>query len=186
MRERRTLCLGFSLQAAGADIDRIGRLWHRQRNHRVERRRSTDTGRFERTGIVHQNALRNGLLIERPIDVKLGGSYARFQPDTTSRVSVEIEFECAAIGKQGLSVELVDNVFQREIAPARTFGFAYEIQHLHDQGLALGGSVRDAVVIDQGRAVNPEGLRFSDEFARRKLLDCLGNLALTSAPIYGH
>jgi UDP-3-O-[3-hydroxymyristoyl] N-acetylglucosamine deacetylase len=141
---------------------------------------------IERAGMQYQAAPSMGIWIERPVEVQLGESYASITPDNTSRISVEIDFESPAIGLQSLSIELVDNVFQREIAPARTFGFAYEIRHLHEQGLALGGSLRNAVLIDDDRVVNAEGLRFEDEFARHKLLDCLGDLALAEAPIYGH
>lgn len=141
---------------------------------------------IERTGVQFQNAPRMGIWIERPVEVKLGESYASITPDNTSRITVEIDFESAAIGSQNVSIELVDNVFRTEIAPARTFGFAYEIRHLHAQGLALGGSLRNAVLIDGDRVVNSEGLRFDDEFARHKLLDCIGDLALAGAPIFGH
>ena len=141
---------------------------------------------IERAGVQYQSAPRMGIWIERPIEMQLGESYASITPDNTSRISVEIDFDSAAIGSQRSSIELVGNVFQREIAPARTFGFAYEIHHLHEQGLALGGSLKNAVLIEDDLVVNPEGLRFEDEFARHKLLDCLGDLALAEAPIFGH
>jgi UDP-3-O-[3-hydroxymyristoyl] N-acetylglucosamine deacetylase len=99
---------------------------------------------------------------------------------------VEIDFESAAIGKQSFSIDLVDNLFETEIAPARTFGFADELEQLRAQGLALGGSMRNAVLVDKDCVMNDEGLRFSDEFARHKILDCCGDLALAEAPIFGH
>ena len=106
-------------------------------------------------------------------------------PSVVPRITVEIEFANAAIGSQCSSVDLIDNVFEAEIAPTRTFGFADELEQLREQGLALGGSVRNAVLLDNDRVVNEEGLRFADEFARHKILDCLGDLALAEAPIFG-
>jgi UDP-3-O-[3-hydroxymyristoyl] N-acetylglucosamine deacetylase len=99
---------------------------------------------------------------------------------------VDIDFPNTAIGSQCVSVEMIDNVFEKEIAPARTFGFANELDQLREQGLALGGSTRNAVLVSDQGVVNEEGLRFSDEFARHKILDCLGDLALAEAPIFGH
>jgi UDP-3-O-[3-hydroxymyristoyl] N-acetylglucosamine deacetylase len=137
-------------------------------------------------GIVGQRLPRYGIVIERPIQVRQGERFAVLKPCVVPRVSVEIEFASNAIGTQCVSIDLVDNLFETEIAPARTFGFAEEVEQLRAQGLALGGSMRNTVLIDEDRVINEEGLRFDDEFARHKILDCYGDLALAEAPIFGH
>jgi len=140
---------------------------------------------INKAGVVSQRLPRFGIWIERPIEVRQGERYAILSPCEVPRITVDIEFANPAIGSQCLSVDMVDNVFETEIAPARTFGFAEELEQLHEQGLALGGSMRNAVLLDDERVVNEEGLRFADEFARHKILDCLGDLALAGAPIFG-
>jgi len=141
---------------------------------------------IKQAGIAPQRVPRFGIWIERRIEVRQGERFAILEPSSVPRVSVEIEFDSAAIGTQCLSVDLIDNVFEDEIAPARTFGFADELAQLRAQGLALGGSTRNAVLIDEHKVVNEDGLRYEDEFARHKILDCIGDLALAEAPIFGH
>jgi UDP-3-O-[3-hydroxymyristoyl] N-acetylglucosamine deacetylase len=141
---------------------------------------------IKQAGVVTQRVPRFGIWIERRIEVRQGERFAILEPSSVPRVSVEIEFDSAAIGTQCLSIDLIDNVFENEIAPARTFGFADELEQLRAQGLALGGSMRNAVLVDEHRVINDDGLRFDDEFARHKILDCIGDLALAEAPIFGH
>ena len=141
---------------------------------------------INQAGIVSQRLPRFGIWIEHPIEVRQGERYAILAPSKVPRITVDIEFANSAIGSQCLSVDLIDNVFTEEIAPARTFGFAGELEQLREQGLALGGSMRNAVLLDGNRVVNEEGLRFVDDFARHKILDCFGDLALAEAPIFGH
>ncbi len=141
---------------------------------------------IKQAGIVSQRVPRYGIWIERPIQVRQGERFATLEPSATPSVTVEIDFESAAIGKQSVSIDLIDNLFETEIAPARTFGFADELKQLRAQGLALGGSMRNAVLVDDDSVMNAEGLRFADEFARHKILDCCGDLALAGAPIFGH
>ena len=140
---------------------------------------------IKKAGVITQRVPRFGIWIERPIEVRQGEHYAILAPSEVPRITVDIEFANAAIGSQYVSVDLIDNVFEAEIAPARTFGFADELEQLHEQGLALGGSIRNAVLVDDHGVTNEEGLRFTDEFARHKILDCLGDLALAEAPIFG-
>jgi len=141
---------------------------------------------IKQAGITAQRLPRFGIWIERRIEVRQGERFAILEPSSVPRVSVEIDFASEAIGTQCMSIDLVDNVFENEIAPARTFGFASELEQLRAQGLALGGSMRNAVLIDEDTVVNEDGLRFDDEFARHKILDCIGDLALAGAPIFGH
>jgi UDP-3-O-[3-hydroxymyristoyl] N-acetylglucosamine deacetylase len=141
---------------------------------------------IKQAGIVGQRLPRHGIWIEHPIQVRQGERFAILEPSATPRVTVEIDFDSAAIGQQSVSIDLIDNLFETEIAPARTFGFADELEQLRSQGLALGGSMRNAVLVDRDQVKNAEGLRFADEFARHKILDCCGDLALAEAPIFGH
>ena len=141
---------------------------------------------IKKGGVISQRLPRFGIWIERQIEVRQGERYAVLSPSSVPQITVEIDFPNTTIGSQCVSVEMIDNVFEKEIAPARTFGFANELDQLREQGLALGGSTRNAVLVSDQGVVNEEGLRFSDEFARHKILDCLGDLALAEAPIFGH
>ncbi|HKJ54152.1 MAG TPA: UDP-3-O-acyl-N-acetylglucosamine deacetylase [Gammaproteobacteria bacterium] len=141
---------------------------------------------IDRASISSQRVPRSAIRIESAIEVRQGERFAVLAPARWPRISVDIEFEHAAIGTQCYSVELQDHIFASEIAPARTFGFASELADLRGQGLALGGSMRNAVLLDDNGVVNHDGLRFVDEFARHKILDCLGDLALAELPIFGH
>ena len=141
---------------------------------------------LKRVGIVSQRLPRFGIWIERPIDVTQGEHYAILVPSATPRISVSIDFANPAIGVQCASMDLYDQVFIDEVASARTFGFAADVEELREQGLALGGSMRNAILLDDRGVINQEGLRYADEFARHKILDCLGDLALAGAPIFGH
>ena len=141
---------------------------------------------IKRAGVASQRVPRYGIFIERPIEVRQGERFATLTPSSIPRITVDIDFESRAIGSQYASIDLIDDRFETCIAPARTFGFAEELEQLRSQGLALGGSMRNAVLVDQDEIVNAEGLRFDDEFARHKILDCCGDLALADAPIFGH
>ena len=141
---------------------------------------------IERAGIVSQRLPRAAIWIESRLEVRQGDRIAVLAPAEWPRISVDIEFEHPAIGAQCYSVELHDRIFASEVAPARTFGFAAQLEELRGQGLALGGSLQNAVLLDDEGVVNREGLRFSNEFARHKILDCLGDMALAEAPIFGH
>jgi UDP-3-O-[3-hydroxymyristoyl] N-acetylglucosamine deacetylase len=90
------------------------------------------------------------------------------------------------IGKQTLSIAVTDEAFSTEICRARTFGFLHEVEYMKRYGLALGGSLDNAVVIDKDHIINTDGLRFPNEFVRHKVLDCLGDFSLLGMPILGH
>jgi len=139
-----------------------------------------------RIGRVRQPAVRRALLIRQPVAVADGDRFALLLPDPRPRITVEIDFPNPVIGRQRYSMELDPAGFLREIAPARTFGFARDLHALRARGLAAGGSLRGAILVDEQRVVNEEGLRFPDEFVRHKLLDCVGDLALLGTPVIGH
>ncbi len=141
---------------------------------------------IEQIGTVAQPQKRNIIWIQRPIEVREGDKYAILMPYNSSRITVEIDFPDSAIRSQTLSVELVNEAFRNDVARARTFGFSQQVACLKKQGLARGGSLNNAILIDGNRIVNEEGLRYNDEFVRHKILDCLGDLALAGVPIMGH
>jgi UDP-3-O-[3-hydroxymyristoyl] N-acetylglucosamine deacetylase len=101
------------------------------------------------------------------------------------RLDVEIDFKSEAIGRQRKILDLDPAGFRRELAGARTFGFLADVKRLIAAGFALGASLENSVGIDDDRVVNPEGLRYSDEFVRHKMLDAVGDLALAGAPLIG-
>nr|MDQ2694436.1 UDP-3-O-acyl-N-acetylglucosamine deacetylase [Pseudomonadota bacterium] len=141
---------------------------------------------IEQAGSVCQAARRRVIRVHKPVQVRNGDKYALLLPADSTRFTVEIDFPNPVVGFQSYDLELTGGRFQRDIAAARTFGFLPEIEALRRQGLARGGSTDNAIVIDGGRVLNPEGLRFADEFVRHKILDCIGDLYLAGAPILGH
>jgi len=141
---------------------------------------------IENVGKLIQNSPRRAIWIRKPIAVHKGDKYAILVPDNRSRITVEIDFPGTLIGRQKKSIDLVNGSFARELAAARTFGFANDVESMLESGLALGGSLRNAILVDNDRVINPEGLRFADEFVRHKMLDCLGDLSLVGMPIFGH
>ena len=142
---------------------------------------------IQQAGIRSQARTRRRIVIRRPIEVRDGNRYVRVMPSREFKLSVEIDYAHPAIGRQAIeSLVLTPEVFAREIAPARTFGFLKDTQRLRALGFARGGSLANAVVLDETRVLNPEGLRFRDEFARHKVLDLVGDLALLGVPLQGH
>ena len=99
------------------------------------------------------------------------------------RVEAEIDFDHPLIGRQALSLDIEPNTFRREIARARTFGFMRDVAKLWGAGYALGASFENTLVVSEDRVLNPEGLRFADEFVRHKVLDAVGDLALAGQPL---
>jgi UDP-3-O-[3-hydroxymyristoyl] N-acetylglucosamine deacetylase len=140
-------------------------------------------------GSVEQETPRTVLHVNRPVCVSDGDAFAEFRPATPGRsglhVAMSIEFSAAAIGRQALTLDLTPDSFRRELARARTFTLVQEIDRMRAAGFARGGSLDNAVVVDQARVLNPAGLRMPDEFARHKVLDAVGDLALAGAPLFG-
>jgi UDP-3-O-[3-hydroxymyristoyl] N-acetylglucosamine deacetylase len=140
-------------------------------------------------GSVEQDAPRSAIEIRRPVRVEDGDAFAELRPIAPGAawldMAISIDFTAAAIGRQALSLRLTPAGFRQELSRARTFALAEEIDQLRAAGLAQGGSLDNAVVVDQARVLNPTGLRMPDEFARHKLLDAVGDLALAGAPLIG-
>lgn len=139
----------------------------------------------EAGGTVAQRRPKKFLVVRRPVTVGDGDKWARLEPATCFRLKATIEFNHPLVNRQSYEMSLSDTGFVRHIARARTFGFAKDVEAMHRAGLARGGSLDNAVVIDDYSVRNPDGLRFPDEFVRHKLLDAIGDLALLGAPIIG-
>jgi UDP-3-O-[3-hydroxymyristoyl] N-acetylglucosamine deacetylase len=144
---------------------------------------------LECAGITEQTVPRTLIEIRRAVRVSDGDAFAELRPGTTAQPGLEmalsIDFAAAAIGRQAMSLRITPDSFRSELARARTFTLAEEVAQLRAAGLAQGGSLDNAVVVDQARVLNPGGLRMRDEFARHKLLDAVGDLALAGAPLSG-
>jgi UDP-3-O-[3-hydroxymyristoyl] N-acetylglucosamine deacetylase len=141
---------------------------------------------IEGVGLVTQAAARRVVKVRRPVRVEKGQSFVELAPaEKGLRLDVEIDFPHAAIGRQRRVCELTPASFRREIAPARTFGFMRDVEALWKAGFALGASLENTVAVGEDGVVNPEGLRFADEFARHKLLDAIGDLALAGHALVG-
>lgn len=137
-------------------------------------------------GIVELDAPRFVMWLHQVVEVRDGDKLALLLPGPHSRITVSIDFGDQVVGAQTFTFEMPRDLFDDELAGARTFGFRDQVEALRARGLALGGSQRNAIVIDANGVANPEGLRFADEFARHKVLDCIGDLSLAGVPIMGH
>lgn len=137
-------------------------------------------------GIVEQRSPRRYLLVKRPVEVREGDKLARLAPARRFSVDYTIDFKHPLITDQTRQVELSERSFSKEISRARTFGFKRDVERLHACGLARGGSLENAVVVDDFNILNPEGLRYPDEFVRHKILDAIGDLSLVGMPVIGH
>lgn len=140
---------------------------------------------IDHVGLRAHAAPRRAIQVLKPVIVETEGRRASFLPAIRSVIEVEINFEHQTVGRQSCVFDVTPGVFSRDIAAARTFGFKRDYDALLAAGLAKGGSMDNAVVLDEDGVVNPDGLRFDDEFARHKALDALGDLYLAGAPIIG-
>ncbi len=136
-------------------------------------------------GVAAQPAARRVIRILKPVTVAMNGAEAALSPADVFSVDMAIDFQSRAIAKQSLSLGVVNGAFARELAKARTFGFLHEVEAMRAAGLARGGSLENAVVVDGDKIINEEGLRFDDEFVRHKALDAIGDLYLAGAQIVG-
>lgn len=141
---------------------------------------------FDQAGIGQQAVKRRYIRIVKPVRIDNGASWAEFHPYDGTRFEVEIDFESPVIGRQFYAADITPELFRRDISRARTFGFMKDVERLWAAGYALGSSLENTVVIgDDGRVVNMEGLRYSNEFVRHKMLDAMGDLALAGARFIG-
>ncbi|MEH6694593.1 MAG: UDP-3-O-acyl-N-acetylglucosamine deacetylase [Hyphomonas sp.] len=138
-------------------------------------------------GLKKQSAARRRIRILERIEIIDGPKRATLSPsdDSILTLRARIEYDDSVIGIQQMALRLAPGMFARDLAFARTYGFARDVEMLRANGLARGGSLDNAVVLDDGAVMNPEGLRAEDEFVRHKMLDAVGDLMLAGAPIAG-
>src|SRR3989442_10040358 len=141
---------------------------------------------IERAGVRHYRRKRRYLRIRRPVSVQDGGKRITILPDDAFRLTCEILFDHALVGRQMIEMEVTPAWYAAEIAPARTFGFEYELDQMRNMGLIRGASLDNAVCFTRAGVMNPGGLRFADECCRHKALDLIGDLALIGKPLLGH
>ncbi len=139
-----------------------------------------------KVGLADQDEPRKYAYVTKPIYFGDDDKYAFVQPYNGLRITCTIEFPHAKIGRQTMDVDVNMHTFKNDISGARTFGFLKDVEFLHSKGLALGGSLQNAIVLDHDNVMNPEGLRFADEFVRHKVLDALGDLTTLGVPLLGH
>jgi len=144
------------------------------------------TQMIKTAGVREQDAPRIYFAIKEPIELKEDEKSVGVYPSSTFQITYTIEYDHPLIQRQSCSLEITDQVFEREISKARTFGFLHELEYMKSYGLARGGSLDNAVVIDKHDIVNSDGLRYQDEFVRHKMLDCIGDFSLLGMPILGH
>ena len=142
---------------------------------------------LQSAGIEEQDALKKYVRITRPIEVHDGDKWVRFTPHNGFRIEFTIDFDHPVFdkGAQKVVVDFDHTAYTKEVARARTFGFMHEVEALRNHGLALGGSLDNAIVMDEFRVLNTDGLRYEDEFAKHKVLDAIGDLYLLGHPIIG-
>lgn len=138
-------------------------------------------------GVIEQAAPKQFIRIVEPVEVRDGDKWARLEPHFGFRMVFEIEFGHPAIDATGQRVEIdfADTSYTSEIARARTFGFTHEVEYLRAHGLARGGSLGNAIVMDESKVLNADGLRYTDEFVKHKALDAIGDLYLIGHQILG-
>ena len=142
---------------------------------------------LQSAGIEEQNAHKRFIRIRKKVEVHDSGKWARFEPYDGYRINLEIDFDHPVFRHQSqkASLEFSTTAFLKEISRARTFGFMRDIEYLRSNALTLGGSLDNAIVLDDYRVLNEDGLRFKDEFVRHKILDALGDLHLLGGGVIG-
>ena len=144
------------------------------------------TSLIKSAGIQHQDAPRYFFVVKEPIEIEKDEKMVGIYPCSSYKITCTIEYDHPLIKTQSYSVDVSDDVFEREISRARTFGFVHEYEYLKQHGLARGVSLENVVAIGSEDVVNEGGLRYEDEFVRHKILDCIGDFSLLGMPILGH
>ncbi|CBW73846.1 UDP-3-O-[3-hydroxymyristoyl] N-acetylglucosamine deacetylase (EC 3.5.1.-) [Mycetohabitans rhizoxinica HKI 454] len=140
---------------------------------------------IQSAGIDEQAAAKQFIKVTRPVEVRDADKFARLEPYFGFKLKFTIDFRHPAVDKTGqeLEVDFADTSYVREIARARTFGFAHEVEMMRELGLARGGSMDNAIVLDEYRVLNNDGLRYGDEFVKHKMLDAIGDLYVVGYPL---
>ncbi len=142
---------------------------------------------LQSAGIVEQSAAKKFIRIKKTVEVRQSDKWVRFEPYNGYKLTFTINFSHPVFAdtKQHVTIELDENSYIRDISRARTFGFMQDVENMRAQGLALGGSLDNAIVMDDYRVLNADGLRFEDEFVKHKVLDAIGDLYLLGHPVIG-
>lgn len=140
---------------------------------------------LQQAGIVEQSAMKKFIRIKKPVEYREGDKWVRFDPYFGFKLDFTIEFDHPAVEHTGqrVSIDFADNSYIKEISRARTFGFMHEVEALRSMGLARGGSLDNAIVLDEYRVLNSDGLRYDDEFVKHKMLDAIGDLYVLGHPL---
>ncbi|HKU69532.1 MAG TPA: UDP-3-O-acyl-N-acetylglucosamine deacetylase, partial [Burkholderiales bacterium] len=142
---------------------------------------------LQSAGIEEQAAPKKFIRILKPVEVKEGDKWARFEPHNGYKLTMSIDFAHPVFDKapQEVTVDFSTTSYVKEVSRARTFGFMQDVETMRSQGLALGGSLDNAIVMDEYRVLNSDGLRYDDEFVKHKVLDAIGDLYLLGHPLIG-
>ncbi|MCF8150430.1 MAG: UDP-3-O-acyl-N-acetylglucosamine deacetylase [Burkholderiaceae bacterium] len=142
---------------------------------------------LQSAGIEEQNVAKKFLRVKKTVEVKEGDKWAKLSPYDGFSLDFSIVFNHPAVDRSAsrAHVDFADQAYLKDVARARTFGFMQDVETLRDQGLALGGSLENAIVMDEYRVLNNEGLRYADEFVKHKILDAIGDLYLAGHPLLG-
>ena len=142
---------------------------------------------LQSAGIVEQTAAKKFIRIKKVLEAKDGDKWVRFEPFNGYKLGFTIAFThpVFAATRQTVSIDLGEHSYIKEVSRARTFGFMQDVENMRAQGLALGGNLDNAIVMDEYRVINPDGLRFEDEFVKHKVLDAIGDLYLLGHPLIG-
>jgi UDP-3-O-[3-hydroxymyristoyl] N-acetylglucosamine deacetylase len=140
---------------------------------------------IQSAGIEEQNAAKKFIKVTKPVEIRDGDKFARLDPYFGFKLKFTIDFRHPAVDKTGqaLEVDFAHTSYVRDIARARTFGFAHEVEMMRELGLARGGSMDNAIVLDEYRILNNDGLRYEDEFVKHKMLDAIGDLYVVGHPL---
>lgn len=142
---------------------------------------------LQEAGLVEQNAAKKFIRILKNVEVIDGDKWVRFEPYHGFKIDFTIDFNHPVFERSGnhVQIDFAEDSYIREISRARTFGFMHEVEYLRSNGLARGGSLENAIVLDEYRVLNNDGLRYEDEFAKHKVLDAIGDLYMLGYPILG-
>lgn len=142
---------------------------------------------LQSAGIEEQNAPKKFIRILRPVEIRDGDKWVRFEPHNGFKLDLSIDFNHPVFDRssQSVSVDFSTTSYIKEVSRARTFGFMQDVETMRSQGLALGGSLDNAIVMDEYRVLNSDGLRYDDEFVKHKVLDAIGDLYLLGHPLIG-
>jgi len=142
---------------------------------------------LQSAGIVEQPVPKKFIRVKKTVEVHEGDKWVRFEPYFGFKINFTIDFDHPAVEHTGQTVKIdfADNSYIKEVSRARTFGFMHEVETLRNMGLARGGSLDNAIVLDEYRILNSDGLRYDDEFAKHKVLDAIGDLYMLGYPLLG-